>query len=457
MLPTLTLPQSWRTLLNNLRPLFARRRSFLLFTILTTGMIAATHRRSIVGMLAALGVGATVSFHSACRFFSAHRWSPDDLGITVARLIVDHLLQPGTAITVAVDETMFKRYGPRIHHSFWSHDGSATGVIKRSKGNKWTVAGIVVDLPHCRRPVCLPVLCRLWAGRGTTSSIEFAGEMLTLIAEAFPERTVHGVGDRAYHGKGVRPNATGGSSWTTRPSTNAKFFGPTPPRTGRQGRPRRKGQPLGTVADIATADGLADPGAADSGWHDCRVTRYGRSDTVRIRTVTCLWFGPFDTTSGRLVLIYDPADPDFGVLGLFTTDTDSDETVIVARYAARWSVEVCFSNAKHQMGVGESRNRVAAAVTRTVPFGFVAMSLVQLWYSLVGHDPDDVAARRQQQPWYRSKSAVSFEDMIGKLRRSIIVARVSPGCQYEPDPSIIREYQLAQVAAQAPVPEPAAA
>jgi hypothetical protein len=46
------------------------------------------------------------------------------------------------------------------------------------------------------------------------------------------------------------------------------------------------------------------------------------------------------------------------------------------------------------MGVGQARNRVQAAVERTVPFGMLTMSLVYLWYALHGHHPDDVTDRR---------------------------------------------------------------
>ena len=81
-----------------------------------------------------------------------------------------------------------------------THDGSAQGGKKIARGNKWTVAGIVVRLPFCTAPVCLPVLFRLWAGKGTTSSVGLASELLTVIAAASPDRRVHGVGDAAYHG-----------------------------------------------------------------------------------------------------------------------------------------------------------------------------------------------------------------------------------------------------------------
>ena len=159
------LPPSWDVVLRALRPAFARRGTFTVFCVLATGMIAQTSRRSVVGMLAGARMAQAVSFHAACRFFSAAVWDVDRLGLLAARLIVDRLLGPDEPITVVVDETLFKRWGRKVHHAFWTYDGSAQGGTKTARGNKWTVAGIVVRLPFCTAPVCLPVLFRLWAGK----------------------------------------------------------------------------------------------------------------------------------------------------------------------------------------------------------------------------------------------------------------------------------------------------
>ena len=169
-----------------LRPAFARRGTFALFCMLATGMVAQTSRRSVVGMLSGARMVSTVSFHAACRFFSHAVWDVDRLGLLAAGLIVDRLLAPDESIVVVVDETLFKRWGRKVHHAFWTHDGSAQGGKKIARGNRWAVAGIVVRLPFCTAPVCLPVLFRLWAGKGTASSVELAGDLLGLIAAGFP-------------------------------------------------------------------------------------------------------------------------------------------------------------------------------------------------------------------------------------------------------------------------------
>src|SRR4249920_2473453 len=231
MLPALRLPSSWLEVLDPLRPVFARSSTFMLFVLLATGLVARTSRRTVVGMLAGVGMAAVVSFHSACRFFSAHRWDVDRLGLAVARLVVHRLVEADAPLTVAVDDTLLRRWGKKVHHAFWTHDGAAQGPAKLGRGNRWVIAGIVVRLPFCSHPVCLPILFRLWAGKGTASPVQLAGELISILAQAFPDRLVHIVGDAAYHGKAL---LAPGTTITTRLPANAAVFAPAPPRTGRR-------------------------------------------------------------------------------------------------------------------------------------------------------------------------------------------------------------------------------
>lgn len=76
-------------------------------------------------------------------------------------------------------------------------------------------------------------------------------------------------------------------------------------------------------------------------------------------------------------------------------------------------------------------------------------SLVVVWYATAGYHADDITARREAEPWYPGKSEPSFEDMIVKLRKALIVARFSGPCPAQPDPQILRDYELACTAAAA--------
>ena len=249
MLPSsmLPMPATWGDLLGELGPVFPRRSTYQLFVLLACGMILAG-RRTVVAMAAAAGIAG--QFRRACWFFSGAAWDIDDLGLAVARLIVAYLVPAGAPVTVAVDGTFFRRWGRRVAEARWAYDGAAQGGKKIAYGNTWVIAAIVVKLPFCSSPAALPVLFRLWRGKGTASQVELAGQLLSLLAGTFPGRQVHGVGDAAFHGE---PLKVAGTTWTTRLPASAVLYGPKPPRTGKRGRPRVKGARLGKPAQIAAA------------------------------------------------------------------------------------------------------------------------------------------------------------------------------------------------------------
>ena len=76
-------------------------------------------------------------------------------------------------------------------------------------------------------------------------------------------------------------------------------------------------------------------------------------------------------------------------------------------------------------------------------------TLIIIWYARHGHDPGDIDDRRSAQPWYRTKTEPAFEDMLIKLRRTIIAARISPRRPGQPGPGQIRAVLAAWEAAAA--------
>jgi hypothetical protein len=429
-----TVAASWRTVLQVCRPAFRRSSTFGVFVLLATGLVTQTMRRTVVGMLAATGMAAAVSFHTCCRFFSHHIWDADALGLALARLIADRLLPDAAAIEVVIDDTLFRRWGPKVFGAFWTHDGSAQDPSALGRGNRWVLAGIVVALPCSSHPVCLPVLFRLWGGKGTTSPVRLAGEMISILSQTFPNRRMHVVGDAAYHGRAL---VIDGTTLTTRLPANAALYAPAPAHTGKRGRPRLKGHRLGTPAELA----------ATATWHTATVSRYGRRDTVEIAEAPSIWYGAFGNTPGRTVLVREPGGDK--VLALFTTDTDSPIETIAARYAHRWPIETAIAAGKQLLGIGQARNRLQRAVERTVPFGFIVYSLIIVWYTTHGHHRDDLTQRRVAQPWYRSKDDIAFEDMLAKLRRTLLTAQITGVDPAQPDPHKYRDYELACAAAAA--------
>ena len=411
MLPaeSLPMPREWRELLEELAPVFARRSTHRLFMALACGMILAD-RSTVTGMAAAAGLAG--QWRRACWFFAGAAWDLDALGLAVARLVVKYLLSEGEPVTVAVDGTFFRRWGRRVFQARWAYDGSAQGGKKIAFGNTWVVAAVVVKLPFCPSPVALPVLFRLWRGKGTASQVILAAEMMTLLAGAFPGREVHGTGDAAFHGESL---AVTGTTWTTRLPSSAVLSGPKPPPTGKRGRPREKGDRIGTCAQAAAA----------LTWEDTVIHVYGKDEKAQVATCGALWYGCFKSAPGQLVLVRDPGSRKPYDLGLFALDTSASPAAIAERYSWRWPIEPSNAAGKQLLGVGDACNRTQKAVERTVPFGFLVQTLLITWYARSACDPADVSRRRQLCPWYTAKTTPSTGDMLARLRRELPAARFS--------------------------------
>jgi hypothetical protein len=429
MLPSPTLPVSLTALLMVFQPCFTAP-ACRTFCGLASGFLAQAGRRTVCGMLTGAGL-SQVWPHDRAHYFSARaRWSPDQLGLTLARLVAGLLVPAGAPVLVAIDDTLFKRRGKQVWAASWFHDGPAIGAHPVGYGNNRVILGIVVTLPFCSRPVCLPVLARLVVKDTTSASRLYpARRMIDMLAGALPGRVIHGVGDAAYSGKDL---AGLDDNITSRLRKDAALSGLAPPPTGKRGRPKLKGSRLPALKILA----------ARAAFTQVTVTRYGKTATVQAAVITCLWYSVFRSRKVQVVLIRDKSAAGYD-LALVTTDLDATAGQVIERYAARWSIEVANEDAKQILGVGEARNRTAGAVRRTVPFTLACQALTTVWYATAGHHDADITARREQQPWYTSKTQPSTTDMIAKLRRVLIAARYLPSRPDQPTPAEIHTIRLA--------------
>ena len=433
MLPdaTLPVPASLLGLLTSFAPLFTAP-SFRTFCGLACGFLAQSGKRTVCGMLAGAGLSRQWPHDRAHSFLARTRWNPDDLGLAAAKLAVALLVPAGQPVTVAIDDTLFRRRGKKVWAASWFHDGSAPGPAKTGYGNNWVIAAVVVRLPMVSRPVAIPVLAKLVI-KGTTSAsrLWLARRMAEAIAGTLPGRAIHVVADAAYAGKELRklpPRIT----WTTRLRKDAALYALPPAPTGKRGRPREKGDRLGSLAALASATAFGQ----------VTVTRYGKTAAISAAAVTCLWPSVFGTRPVTVVLIRDKPGTGYD-LALVTTDLDAGPAQVTKRYAARWSIEVAIEDARQVFGAGQARNRTARAVERTLPFQLACQAIATTWYATAGHDPADVADHRARAPWYTTKSQPSTADMLAKLRRVLIAAKFRASRPCQPTPEEINVIRLA--------------
>src|SRR5688572_26034781 len=112
-------PRSLAGLLAEFRPCFTAR-TFQTFIGLVVGLIAETRRRTVCGMLT--GAGLDQVWHHRPRTPIVHQ---RPLGRVMqsdwpwADLIVARLLPTGAVLTIAVDDTLFKRSGKKVFGVAW--------------------------------------------------------------------------------------------------------------------------------------------------------------------------------------------------------------------------------------------------------------------------------------------------------------------------------------------------
>jgi hypothetical protein len=382
---TMSLPDTLTTLLTVFASCFTQP-TFGTFQALVAGFLAQPGPRTVTGMLVGARLAGRRHHDLGYRFFASARWSADQLGLVLLDLITMRLLGPEEAVILAVDDTLWRRTGRKLHGAAWHHDGAGPGRHRPAWGHRWVVVGVILNLPLLDRAVCLPILARLWIpGDPDRTPLQLARELLNLAVARLGGRPVHLVGDAAYIGKplqGLPAHVT----VTARLRCDAALYTPAPPPTGRPGRPRVKGDRLPEPIVLAAMTRYR--------WTAVRVRCYGKTLDREVLALRCLWYGALGAQPVQVVLSRPVGACDGYELALVTTDLAATPRVIIERYATRWSAEQAFLDARHLVGVGQARTRTRRSVERLVPFGLCCLSVAICWYARHGHPAHDLAAHR---------------------------------------------------------------
>jgi len=414
-------PSSLAGLLSLLAPCFTAP-SFQTFSMLTVGFIARIRENTVTGMLQAAGLAGDWHHSRAHAFFAYRRWNPDELGLALLGFLVSVLLEADTPIALAVDDTLFGRSGKHVYGAHYLHDGAQPeGSGKRTRlGNCFVNVVLVIALPCTGgKTIGLPVLFRLFRPKDDQhpdrpSPPELGRKLIDLVIKHFPGRQVELVMDGAYASR-VWQGLPAHVNLTTRMRANAAIHElPAPRREGQHGRTPLKGKRMASLAEIAKAATFKPVSLTG---------RDGKTRTALVHEFTCLWYKPFRTRPLKVILIRNPnsTKTDGFDIAIATTNTDATPAQTIERYDGRWVIETVHQEAKNH-GVGDARNRVRGAVERTVPFGFLTMTITIAWYQLHGDPQADLKERRRHAPWYRQKTTVSYQDMLAALRRELIRA-----------------------------------
>lgn len=402
---------AWTALLAHTRIVFGAP-SFALFTDLLTGWVCAPGRRTITAMVAVADPAGRRAHDAYHRFLRDGAWTMSGLWRTLARHAIERYVPDGT-VSLDCDDTLFHKSGRHVEGAGVFRDAvrSTLGRVVYALGLNLVVVTLRITPPWGGQPIALPVNARLHRKNDTTSTVEHAAAMLTELAGWLPERTFHLCADGAYAslcGAGLPRIQV-----TSRMRRDAALFEPAPPRTGKPGRPRLKGDRLPTPPAIAAQ-------ASKRHWASVAVDVRGHTVKRLVLVRDVLWYRVNRHDLVRLVIVRDPdgVEPDDFFV---TTDRIATGAQVASRYAGRWSIEVCFRDVKQDLGGQQPQSWKRRGPERAACLSLWLHALIWCWY-LQTHPTGRTWTPR---PWYQHKATPSFLDALAALRRVLWHQRIT--------------------------------
>ncbi len=384
--------------------------SYRRFLTLITGWLLCVGKHTVTGVMRAAGVVGVREHSGFHRFFSRGAWEPDALGLVMLRLVLS-LVRVESRVVLALDDTLARHTGKHISSAGMHRDAllSCQGRPFWHFGHNWIVLAVVIEFPRWKKHFALPVLARLYRTEKVNKKLgephrkltEMACELIRLVSEHFPERRFLLVADNNYVNRSVVRPLPSNIDLVGRGRMDAALYAPAPEYSGR-GRPRVRGRKL------------ASPKDRRGPWRRLEVQIYGRKTKVQVRVFDAVWYVVSHSRVLRFVVIRGwPGHDNDDVL--MSTDLELDAAEVIADYCRRWSIEETFGWIKSRLGFEDPHNRTERAVQRTAPMALWTYSLTILWYARWARARERLPMRLA--PWYTTKTAPSFSDMLATLRR----------------------------------------
>lgn len=394
--------------------------------LLLLGSICCPGSRTICNVLRSLGLSEEKRFHKYHRFLSRDKWSALDLSKVLLSCLVNAFVCQGQALVFGVDETMERRWGPKISKRGIYRDAvrsSAAHFVKCS-GLRWMCMMLLTPLPWLNKGCwALPVLTALcpsqgyWNNRpqprGHKPLLKWAAQMLDWLARyAKPlKRPVYLVADGTYATYELMSKAKDvGIGLIVRMRMDARLFHfPPPPVPGKPGPKPKIGHRILNMTKRLT-DGRIK-------WQEVYFEQwYGKSNKLMLITSgNAIWSrNSHQKVQLRWVLIKDPEQKLEPVL-IACSNLETSPQQIVQFFVRRWQVEVTFAEVRRHLGVETQRQWSDLAIERTTPLLMALKSIICLLAQplfMANNIPINSTA------WYHKKH-FTFSDIHAAVRQQI--------------------------------------
>lgn len=421
---------AWTTILGSVASSFTAP-SHVLFVALVSGWVLTPGRRTITHIITTIDPRSRRPHDAYHRLVRDGTWDMVRLWRTLATVMVDRLVGAEAVVLIDIDDTLFHKSGRRVDGAGLFRDAvrSTRNRVVHALGLNVVVATLRVRPPWPGTPIALPVAARIRRKDDGPSTVDLARAILFDLSVWLPDRQIEVACDGAYSNLCVdRPERV---HVTSRIRRNAATYELTPPRTGRRGRPRKKGDrlpPLATMADTAS-------------FTHRQIDVRGTTATRLVWSRTLLWYGVTRDTPVLLVVVGDPdgiQPDDFFV----TTNTAACPAWIAGHYAGRWSIEVTFRDTKQSLGGHQPQSWKRRGPERTVALSLWLHAAIWLWYLDVWGDRPSWTTT----PWHPAKTSPSFVDALAALRTVLWTQRISPTHPAQPLTADIRDQLVAVLA-----------
>jgi hypothetical protein len=412
----LRLPKAAEPLISCFSVAFTRP-TFQRVIVLIVGAILALRQRTVTNMLRVVGTLAHGHWSDFHRVFCRASWSCRPLGKVLAAMVLE-LVPPDQPVVIPVDDTTPQHKGKHVWGKGCHHDAcrSTHGHVVFIWGHKWVVLAINVKFPFASRPWALPVLCALYRprelnekeGRRHKTPIRLTMQLVAALIHWFPRRKFVLVGDGGYGSHELasfchrhRRHVTLVSRfWAT-----ANLYDPPPPsRSGKSGRPRKRGRKLPAPQAVVKK---AKRKRFKVSWYG------GKTRRVELVGGEGQWFKAGDgLVPVRWVFVHDVQGTHRDEY-FYCTDPTAPPQQIVSWFTGRWSIEVTFQEVRAHLGFATPRNRTAKSVLRTAPCLLGLFSVVSLIFA---RHTGGKRVKPTRSPWY-AKAEVSFGDAMASVRR----------------------------------------
>jgi hypothetical protein len=384
--------------------------------VLVMGAILSPGKRTVTACLRITGRAEAANFAVYHQLLNRARWNPRTLASRLLSVVVASLVPDGPVV-IGMDDTIERRWGPRIAARGIYRDPvrSSHGHFVKASGLRWLSFMVLSPVPWAKYIKALPVLTLLCPSerydqkRGQKHKLltDWARQGVLQLCRWLPGRDIIFVGDSSFAVHTLAAALPDRATLITRLRLDASLFAPPDHRHEHTlGRPAQKGMPLPKLKAVLNNPKTSWQRVVAKTWYGRQTDR-----TLDITSGTGLWYRRGTPPKEiRWVLVRDPTgrrEPQ----AFMSTNTDLEPSQIIAYFVRRWQIEVTFAETRAHLGVETQRQWNDNAIMRTTPSLLALYSLVTVWAGeVLGQTNRPYAAA-----WYK-KTEFTFTDAIGAIR-----------------------------------------